>query len=254
MFVLSTSSIRVGLIGTCYWGIFCLLGQTWDHENYCHCILLLFCLGASAPLSLHPFNLSSFLLLSLQFLSRVIALLYYYLIELSWCSASINFLLIAPFIPFLNFSINSLPLYLLFLATLWNSYTNSSVIFPSCSNLFNSATFTNSLSPSLNFFLMSAKNSPTVLYSSNSLFRFFNVFSFQISTNPSCTYDNTYWIYSSTATPFIFICIYNLYGITNPETFDKALLNTCSLTTSVLIPATAPSLPPASPTTTRAWS
>ena len=50
---------------------------------------MLFNLGASVALSFHPLSLSSSLLLSLQFLSNVIALSYYCSIELSQMSYSL---------------------------------------------------------------------------------------------------------------------------------------------------------------------
>ena len=138
------------------------------------------------------------------------------------------------YIPLLNSSTSDLLLYLLSLATLLNSCMNSSIILLPCSSLLNSATFIYSLSSSLNFFLISAKNFPAILYSNNLLFKSSSIFSFQTSTDPPCIYERIYCIYSSTATLFIFILIYNLHAVTNPEIFDEVLSNTCGLTTSVL--------------------
>lgn len=61
--------------------------------------------------------------------------LYHCLILVGGLSTSINFLLIIPFIPLLNFFINIFPLYLLPLTALLNSCTNSFIVFPSCSIL-----------------------------------------------------------------------------------------------------------------------
>ena len=55
-----------------------------------------------------------------------------------------------------------------------------------------------------------------------------------------CTYNSTYWICSLTVIPLIFILIYSLYVVIKLKTFNKALSNTCSLTTSIL--ATIPPL------------
>ena len=123
-------------------------------------------------------NLFSSLLLSLQCLSKLVAHSYYCSILVRDLSASINFLLIAPLIPLLNSSTSSLPSYPLSFAALLNSYTNSFIVFPSYSNLLNSATLTNSSSPPPNSFLISAKNSPTVSYSNSSTFKSSNIFSF----------------------------------------------------------------------------
>ena len=116
---------------------------------------------------------------------------------------------ITLFISLLNSSTNSLPLYLLPLAALLNSWTNSSIVLPLCSNIFNSATFTVSSSPLPNSFLRSAKNSLVVSYSSTPPSKSSSVFSFYISANLPCIYDKIHCIYSSTVTPFIFIIIYN---------------------------------------------
>ena len=56
-----------------------------------------------------------------------------------------------------------------------------------------------------------------------------------MSADPLCTYDKTYWICFFTTTPLIFILIYNLHAITNPETFDEVLSNTCGLATSMFV-------------------
>ena len=147
---------------------------------------------AVPPYSHCPFILSSSLLFSLQCLSKLVACSYYCFMLVGGLSASINFLLIIPFISLLNSSINSLPLYPLPLAALLNSWINSSIVLPSCSNLFNSATFTDFSSPPPNSFLIAAKNSSTNSYSSSPSFKSSSTFSFQISADPSCIYDSTH--------------------------------------------------------------
>ena len=139
---------------------------------------MLFNLGACGPCSLLPLNLSSSLLLSLQFLSNMITLLYYCLIELGYYSDSISLQYIVVFIPHLNSFTNGLPLYLLSLAALLKSWTNSFIVLLSYSNLLNFATFTSSLSPSPNSFLISAKNSPAISYSNNPASKSSSVFFF----------------------------------------------------------------------------
>ena len=74
----------------------------------------------TALLSCHPLNLSSSCLLSLQFLSKVIALLYYCSMELDCYSDSISLWHIVPFMPLLNSLTKDLPLYLFPLAALLN--------------------------------------------------------------------------------------------------------------------------------------
>ena len=149
--------------------------------------------------------------------------------------ASINFLLIAPLIPLLNSSINSLPLYLLLLATLQNSYTNSSIVLPPCSNFFNSTTFTNSLSLPPNSLFIVVKNSPTNSYSNDPSSRSSSIFSFQMSANSPYTYDSIHWICSSTVTFLILILMYSLQAVKNPNTFPASLLKTSSLATSLCV-------------------
>ena len=154
------------------------------------------------------------------------------------------------FIPLLNSSTKDLSSYLLPFATLLNSYTNSSIIFPSYSSLFNSATFTPSLFSPSNSFLMSTKNFSAILYFSNLSSKSSKIFSFQISTNLSYTYDNICYICSSSTTPLIFIFIYNLHTVIKSEIFLRVLLNTCGLVTSVL--ASCPFL--SSCITNNAWT
>ena len=198
---------------------------------------MLFSLRAYGLYSLLLLSLFSSYLLFLQFLSNAIVLLYHCLIEDSCHSDFISLWHIVPFIPHLNSFTKGLPLYLLSLTTLLNFCTNSSIFLLPYSNLFNSATFTPSLSPPPYFFLVSARNSLVVLYFNKLPSKSSSVFSFYISTNSSCIYDNTHWICSFTITPLIFILIYNLYAITKPKTFDKAPSNTCSLATFVLVVA-----------------
>ena len=122
-------------------------------------------LGSDAPCSCLSLSLSSSLLLSLQYLSKLVVCSYYCSMFDGSLSASINFLLIVPFIPLLNFSTNGLLLYSLPLTALLNSYTNSSIVFSFYFNLLNSATFIDSLFSSSNSFLIFIKNSPTILLS-----------------------------------------------------------------------------------------
>ena len=98
----------------------------------------------------------------------------------------------------------------------------------------NFTTFVDFLSSPLNSFLISIKNFSTVSYFNSSASKSSNIFFFQTSTDPLCTYDNTYQICSSTATSLIFILIYNLHSVTKLETFDEISSNTCGLAISVL--------------------
>ena len=75
-----------------------------------------------------------------------------------------------------------------------------------------------------------------ISYSNASAFKSSSILSFHTSTDPSCIYDNIYWICSSTASFLIFILIYNLHAVIKPETFSKLLLNTYSFATSVFDP------------------
>ena len=111
---------------------------------------------------------------------------------------------------------------------------NFFIIFPPCSSLFNSTTFTDFSSFS-NSFLMFARNSSIFSYSNNSLFKSSSMFSFQTSANPSCIYDSTYYICSSTSISLILICIYSLYAVINPATFPELPSNSCGLTTLTYI-------------------
>ena len=188
-------------------------------------------MGADPPCSYCPLSLSSSLLLSLQFLSRAIALSYHCSIEPDCHSTSINLLLITPFILLLNSSTSSLPSYSLLLAALLNSYTNSSIVLPPCSNLLNSATFTDSLSPPPNTFLISAKNSSTISYSNSHPSRSSNTFPFHMSATLSYTYDNIHWICSSTSASLILIYMYSLHTVINPATLLKLPSNSCGLAT-----------------------
>jgi len=86
---------------------------------------------------------------------------YHFLIFLEDCSTSISLHLITLFIFFLNSLINGLSLYLLSLTALLNSYTNSSIVFDSCSIFFSSATFIDLLSSLPNSFLSLARKSLT---------------------------------------------------------------------------------------------
>ena len=98
----------------------------------------------------------------------------------------------------LNSLISKHSLYLLPLAILLKSCTNSSIVLSSCSILFNSATFIDSSFPPPNSFLISAKNSPIDSNSNSLASNSSNIFFFQISANPSWTCDNIHWICFST--------------------------------------------------------
>jgi len=86
---------------------------------------------------------------------------------------------------------------------------------------------------------MFAKNSPAVSYSITSVSRSSKIFSFQTSSNPPYTYDKIHWICYFTATPLIFILMYNLHTVMNPETFPALPSNVCGLATSSA-PGTVP--------------
>ena len=148
-----------------------------------------FCLNL---FSYHPLYLSSSFLLYLQFLFKVIILSYHCLIEPGYHLDFMSLWYIVALIPPLNSSTSSLLSYSLPLSALLNFCTNFSMVLFPCSNLFNSATFTDSSSPSPNFFLILAKNSPTISYSSNPPFKSSNVFSFHTFADPLYIYDNTY--------------------------------------------------------------
>ena len=138
--------------------------------------------------------------------------------------------------PLLNSSINGLPLYLLLFATLLNFYINFSIIFPPCSNFFNSVTFTVSLFSLSNSFFISVKNFPAILYSNTPASKSSNTFSFCTSADSPCTYDTIHYICFFTASPLIFILIYSLHAVMNSDTFSELLSNTCGLATSVFDP------------------
>ena len=179
------------------------------------------------------FVLSVSFLLSLQFLSKVIAWLYYCLMELSWHSDFISLHQIILFMPLLNSSTKGLSSYLLSLAALLNSWTNSSIVLLPYFNSLNSAISLSSLS---NSFLISIKNSPAISYSNNPFSKSSDIFSFYTSADPPYIYDNTHWIYSFTVTPLIFILMYNLHAVTKSETLDEVSSNTYGLITSMFAP------------------
>ena len=148
-------------------------------------------------------------------------------------SASINFLLITPFITLLNSSINGLPSYPLHLAALLNSCMNSSIILPSYFNFFNFVAFTDSSSSPQNSFLIAVKNFPTDSYSITPSSKSSKTFSFQISADPLCTNNNTHYTCSSTIASLIFILRYNLHAVTNSPTLPASLLKIGGLATSM---------------------
>ena len=168
-------------------------------------------------------------------LDRAIVLSYHCSIELGCHSDSMSLWHIVALISLFNSSTNSLLLYLFSLAVLLNFCTNSSIVLPPCSNLINFATFTNSSSSPLNSFLISVKNSPTVLYSNSPSSRSSNIFFFHISAASTYIYDNTHWICSSTGAPLILIHIYSLYAMINLATLLELLSNSYSLATSTCI-------------------
>ena len=102
---------------------------------------------------------------------------------------------------------SSLLLYPLSFAAFLNSNKISSIVLFSYFTFFNSTTFIVSSSPSPNFFFKSARNSPIIAYFNVSAFRSSKTFFFQISADPPCIYDNTYWIYFSTVIFLILILI-----------------------------------------------
>ena len=112
--------IRESSAGVHYW-TFCLLSQTWNHSSICHYISL-FYLGTWTLFSLLSYNLSLFLLLSFQFLPKLIACSYHWLIILGWCSDSMSFHQMVLFILHLNFSINNYSSCLLSLTVFLNLY------------------------------------------------------------------------------------------------------------------------------------
>ena len=77
IFIFSTFSISAGPTSIYYWGIFCLLGQTWGCGNCCYCAPLVFALNTWAFISLLPLSFSSSLLLFFQCLFKFVTLLYY---------------------------------------------------------------------------------------------------------------------------------------------------------------------------------
>ena len=131
-------------------------------------------------------------LLFLQYLSRFFALSYYCSILVRRYSNFINFFLITLFISLLNSFTNGLFLYLLLFATLWKSCTNSFIVLLFYYIFFNFTIFIVPLSLPLNFLFKSIRNSFTITYSNFPLSKFSMMFSFQISANSSCTYDNIY--------------------------------------------------------------
>ena len=155
--VFSTFSIGTSLINI-YWN-FCLFSQVWSYSNYylfafsVFANIFIFNLSAWFPAFFFSFNLFSSYLLSLQYLFKFVTLVYYYLIFLGRCFTFISCYLMILFIPFLNFSINSLSLYSLTLTIFWNTCMNFSIVLLSCFIFFNFTNSANSLFLLLNFFL-----------------------------------------------------------------------------------------------------
>ena len=134
-------------------------------------------------------------------------------------SASINFLLIPPFIPYLNSSTNGLPSYLLPLTVLLNSCMNSSIVLPPCSNRLNSAAFTDFSSSPPNSLFKLFKNSSADLYSTSPDSSSSMIFSFYTSADPSCIYDSIHCTCPSTDSLLNLILIYSLHAVIKPPTF-----------------------------------
>ena len=151
-------------------------------------------------------------------------------------SNSISFCLIILFIPLLNSSINSLFSYLLPIAVLLNFCTNSLIILLSCSIFFSSATFIVSSSPLPNSYFKSVRNFSIIVNSKFSLSKFTIIFSFHMSTDSLCMYDNTHYTCSSTNILLIFILICNLYFVKKSNTLLTVLSYICSLATFTFDP------------------
>ena len=131
-------------------------------------------------------------------------------------SASINFLLILPFISRLNSSTNSLPSYPLPLAAHLNSCMNSFIVLPPCSSFLSSAAFTASSPPPPNSFFKLIRNSSAVSYLTSPASNSSMTFSFYMSANPPCTCNRIQYTCSTTVASPIFILMYNLHAFTNP--------------------------------------
>ena len=131
--------------------------------------------------------------------------------ELGWHSDFMSLCWMVLFISHLNSLISGFLLYILSLAVLLNSWSNSSIVFPPCSSLFNSTTL---VAFYLLFwiFLLSLLEIPLLSYIPNSLI-------------------------SNLLIHFIFtyLLILPVYKI-NSETFSYVLSNTCGFVTSVLAP------------------
>ena len=155
-------------------------------------------------------------------------------------SASINFLLIPPFIPLLNSSTKGLPSYPLPLATLLNFCTNSSIFFPPCSSFLNSAAFADSYSPSPNSFFKLIKNSSANSYSTSSDSNSSITFSFHTSVDPPYIYKRIHCTCFSTVTSLNFILKNSLHAVINPPTFSASLLKIAGLATSMWGPMLDP--------------
>ena len=252
-FVLSIPSIGAGPVVVC-WGNGCLLCHTKGCGRLCLCS----CFRVPPPDSFFPCNLSSFLLLSLQFLSRAIALLYHCSMEVGGFSDSINFLWISPFIPRLNSSTNGFLSYPLPLAACLNSCMNSSIVLSPCSSFLNSAVFTDFFSSPPNSFLKLVKNFSTDLYSISPDSNSSITFSFHTSADPSCTYDKIHYTCSSTVAPLSFILKNNLHTVIKPPTFAAFPLKMASFATSMWDPtldlAASPPAPPCTASRACIWT
>jgi len=62
------------------------------------------------------------------------------------------------------------------------------------------------------------------------------IFFFQMSADPPCIYDNTYYTCSSTESFLIFILIKSLHAIKKSEIFPDSLLNIGGLVMSIFDP------------------
>lgn len=132
--------------------------------------------------------LSFSLLLSFQFLFRLIAWSNYSLMPRRDHSASISLCLILLLIFLLNSSIRAFSLYPLSLAALLNIWTNLFMVQGSCFSYLSSATFVDLLSPFPNSFFNTTNNFSANKDSQSSNSKSAKMFSFYILADPSYIY------------------------------------------------------------------
>ena len=126
-------------------------------------------------------------LLYLVFLSNLTACSCHSVIILGRDSTSANFLLIVLFSPLLNSSINALPLYLLPLAALLNSWTYSLQVLDPWTKSLSSSAFLLYSSNSPNSSLIFSNNSSIVSTSDVPFAISSKILSFHVSATPPCT-------------------------------------------------------------------